>query len=299
MSIFNFVKKKVNEVPKKDNSELMAEIKSLVKNEVVIQAEKTRAVSRPDESKIGGKPFLPTDFVWPTYTCKEDGVTRPLSFLCQINLADLKNYDKDNILPEIGMLSFFYECEAFCWGFDPDDNGSARVFYFENTDGFIPHSLPSEINEDYIMPEIAISFKTRASYPKFEEFEFYSNFECNWEEYDEVLAKLGVNTEDDPEDHKLLGYADIIQNEMLTECERVSRGLYSGDPDSYRNTANDVEQSINECANDWTLLLQLYTIEKDDFEWMFGDCGMIYFYIKKEDLAARRFDKAWFALQCG
>ena len=32
---------------------------------------------------------------------------------------------------------------------------------------------------------------------------------------------------------------------------------------------------------------------------MFGDCGMLYFYIRKEDLAARRFDNVHFVLQCG
>lgn len=29
---------------------------------------------------------------------------------------------------------------------------------------------------------------------------------------------------------------------------------------------------------------------------MFGDCGHIYFYITKEDLAARRFDRVWLIL---
>ena len=32
---------------------------------------------------------------------------------------------------------------------------------------------------------------------------------------------------------------------------------------------------------------------------MFGDCGMLYFYIRKEDLAAQRFDKVHFVFQCG
>ena len=31
---------------------------------------------------------------------------------------------------------------------------------------------------------------------------------------------------------------------------------------------------------------------------MFGDCGRIYFYIRREDLLARRFDRAWLVLQC-
>jgi hypothetical protein len=51
-------------------------------------------------------------------------------------------------------------------------------------------------------------------------------------------------------------------------------------------------------AKEWTLLLQLGTIGSGDFEWMFGDCGMLYYYIKKEDLAAKKFDNIWFALQC-
>ena len=34
------------------------------------------------------------------------------------------------------------------------------------------------------------------------------------------------------------------------------------------------------------LLFQLDTVEQGNFELMFGDCGHIYFYITKEDLAA-------------
>ena len=45
-------------------------------------------------------------------------------------------------------------------------------------------------------------------------------------------------------------------------------------------------------------LLQLDTVEHGDFELMFGDCGHIYFYITREDLAARRFDRIWLILQC-
>lgn len=44
------------------------------------------------------------------------------------------------------------------------------------------------------------------------------------------------------------------------------------------------------------LLFQLDTVEQGNFELMFGDCGHIYFYITKEDLAARRFDRIWLIL---
>jgi len=42
----------------------------------------------------------------------------------------------------------------------------------------------------------------------------------------------------------------------------------------------------------------LDTVRARDFELMFGDCGSIYFYIRKEDLAARRFDRVWLIQQC-
>ena len=40
------------------------------------------------------------------------------------------------------------------------------------------------------------------------------------------------------------------------------------------------------------------TVENGDFELMFGDCGRIYFYIRREDLAQRRFDRVWLIQQC-
>ena len=32
---------------------------------------------------------------------------------------------------------------------------------------------------------------------------------------------------------------------------------------------------------------------------MLGDVGNLYFYIRKQDLAERNFDKVWLVLQCG
>lgn len=299
MSIFDFFKKKAN-APKL-NKELYSAIKALEKNEILMLAQEGTSVSDPGASKIGGKPYLPSDFVWPTYTDNDENVTRPLSFFCQINLSDIKPYDKEALLPSSGMLCFFYECESMKWGFDAEDRGAARVLYIDtaHATGLAPRDIPDDIPEEYVIPEIALQFKARSSYPKFEEFELYSDLDPDWEEYDSVLAELGVDIDSDSEEHKLLGYADIIQNEMLTEAERVSRGLYCGDAESYRNTPEDVEVEITRHATDWVLLCQLSTIANEDFEFMFGDCGMLYFYIRKDDLAAMNFDDVHFSVQCG
>ncbi|MCD2347047.1 DUF1963 domain-containing protein [Clostridium guangxiense] len=32
---------------------------------------------------------------------------------------------------------------------------------------------------------------------------------------------------------------------------------------------------------------------------MFGDCGEIYFYIRKADLKDKNFENVWLILQCG
>lgn len=289
MSIFDIFKKK------KNPAALGPIVSALAKNEIVMEVDKAAEQIAPNASKLGGMPYLPKDFVWPRFC--DEGDENPLSFLCQINLADVKKYDRDNLLPEKGLLYFFYDCEAFRWGFDPADQGSARVFFFEDTDGFVPMAWPEGIDEDYIVPEMAVRFASRQSYPKYEELEFHSSVDCEWEDYDDALEELGVDIE--TEDHKLLGYADIIQNEMLTDCERVNRGLYCGDPASYKNTSEDEEIAIGRGAKDWTLLLQLSTLDKDDWELMWGDCGMLYFYIKRQDLAQKRFENAWFSLQCG
>ena len=73
-------------------------------------------------SKFGGRPHLPAGFAWPWYhgeTLYYDGknftkvsVHRPLSFLCQIDLAEAAPLDKTGLLPKSGLLSFFYELEG-------------------------------------------------------------------------------------------------------------------------------------------------------------------------------------------
>lgn len=299
MSISDFLKNLFNKnstkcsEKRKINEELKEAIKKLSKNEIVLDFSENEV--KEYSSKIGGKPFLPKDFNWPTYKSYEDNITRPLSFFCQINLEEVSKYDLDNLLPKSGMLYFFYECESMTWGFDPKDNGAARVFYYKETEGFISIDLPDDLEN--IIPELAIIFSNRNSYPMFEEFEYYDNLECDFEDYDNSLESLGVNLNEDGI-HKLLGYANIIQNEMLSQCERVKRGLYCGDSESYGNTPQEVKEEIDKCAKEWILLFQLSTIETSDFEWMFGDSGNLYFYILKSDLENENFENIQFVVQC-
>ena len=82
-------------------------------------------------TRFGGQPDVPPDFVWPTYEGESyDHVVkdRPLTFLAQFNCAELAQFDKEHLLPDHGLLSFFYETDTQCWGYDPKDQGCARVY---------------------------------------------------------------------------------------------------------------------------------------------------------------------------
>ena len=75
-------------------------------------------------TRFGGKPDVPPDFVWPTYEGESyDHVVkdRPLTFLAQFNCEELAQFDKEHLLPDHGLLSFFYETDTQCWGYDPKD----------------------------------------------------------------------------------------------------------------------------------------------------------------------------------
>jgi hypothetical protein len=103
MGLFDFFKKKKNvkeEQVVAINEKLKEILESLARNEILIKMDELGEVVNPWSSKVGGRPFLPKSFVWPTFTYYGDGVKRPLSFICQINLEELKEYDKDNLLPK-------------------------------------------------------------------------------------------------------------------------------------------------------------------------------------------------------
>ena len=96
---------------------------------------------------------------------------------------------------------------------------------------------------------------------------------------------------------RLLGWPEILQNNMAVECELVTQGYDLGD---WRNVPDEAYRRAKQTSlNKWRLLFQLGPVASGDFELMFGDGGNLYFYISKEDLLARRFERAWLISQCG
>lgn len=248
-------------------------------------------------TRFGGEPLAPRDFQWPYFeTASFDDPSgevksRPLAFLAQFDCAELAKYDKENLLPHRGVLSFFYSVESNRWGFDPADKGCSQVYWFEERDDLVPAPFPQDLSADYRFPALKISMKKEDSYPDYDDLPS----EVDSDEYEEFFEELNADEEDSVS--KLLGWPNVIQNAMAEECELIAREFYLGG--DLREIPQEVREEASRGANDrWRLLFQLDTVEQDDFELMFGDCGRIYFWIRKEDLAARRFDRVWLVLQC-
>ena len=282
-----------------EKTALKSKLMKLAKNEIRISYIEAGEHIPACASKIGGNPAVPKDFTWPEYTGEEYGGeirSRPLSFMAQINLKDAAPHDKEGLLPKTGILSFFYDMVTMKWGFDPADKGCARVFYFPDESGLSPVSLPEGIDEEMLVPELEIDFEKHISLPYPEDF--YSD-DFDWEDYEEMCEKLGYEFDEMGDVTKLLGYPDVIQNPMEEECETVTRGYYQGGPEDVKKISQAEKDDIKNKAKEWTLLFQMGTIEAEEKEIMFGDCGHIYFWIKKSDLADRNFDNIWLILQCG
>lgn len=251
-------------------------------------------------TRFGGKPDVPEGFDWPYFEGEAYGgeiKSRPLSFLAQFDLKEIAQYDTENILPKTGVLSFFYELNTQQWGYDPDDKGCARVFWFEDKSKLHTAEFPEDLEECFRLPPLKISAKPEKSYQSGVDFMLQRENEMTerWDEFDEICEKLGV--EEDGVISKLLGWANPIQGNMTMECELISRGYYLGDGWDEVTTL-DRQEAEQWSAKDWLLLFQLDIVDDGDFELMFGDGGRIYFYIRKDDLAARIFDDVWLILQC-
>ncbi|MCR5681632.1 MAG: DUF1963 domain-containing protein [Clostridiales bacterium] len=262
-------------------------------------------------SKIGGLPDVPADFVWPTY--EEDGHSLPLCFLAQIDCRIASAADREGLLPQEGLLSFFYELDTMKWGFDPADRGSARVYWFPDLTSLCRTPPPPEFGwPDWMegpLPCLPLTFEPRPSVPCYEDFceteeerRILPQFPSGhfWEYYDEAARSLGWDEESaEAERSKLLGWPDILNNPMFVDCEAVTGGFYIGDDGWMDRLTYEEKVTMHRRAlEDWILLFQLGTLRAGDRAIYWGDAGHLFFWIRREDLARRDFSKIWMIMQC-
>jgi len=80
---------------------------------------------------------------------------------------------------------------------------------------------------------------------------------------------------------------------MELQCQLVSSGIYVGNAEGYQDPR---VPGLRAGAAEWKLLLQLDTDE--DIGWMWGDVGMLYFWVREADARRSDFSKVWMVFQC-
>lgn len=233
-------------------------------------------------SKLGGLPDLPAGVAWPA---TPQG--RPLNFLAQVNLAEVTGFDVDKLLPDKGLLYFFYDAEEQVWG-DIDQAGGWKVIYDQGGEELAPRSAPGTLQ---VFPEYSLKPFLEVTLPASDAPGMPS---LSWGESDRYLdlqEKVALLYGDENEPiHRLLGNPDDIQGDMRVEAELHSRGL---------EWTLEASAAAEEAAKDWVLLFQVDSDEQaDDQGMMWGDAGRVYFLIKQDDLRSLNFDRVWVIMQC-
>ena len=249
----------------------------------------------PGASKLGGAPDLPADFVWPV------GPEGSLSFVAQINLQDARSQDPTALLPESGLLSFFYQ-DRF--------NSPAPVKLWTLWDWHVafvdddPAALqrltpPGDLTEVHMVykpcplgfePDITIPDPFSLPANQHLGLDYEALKEAGRDDLIDRYCSLTDSLLDSAPNgiiHRMLGYPDLIQSYILTEVE-----------DFARNRTDLVEHYAPQLDADleWILLLQIDSEYQADMMW--GDVGRLYFFISAQDLAARHFDHVICTMQC-
>lgn len=117
-------------------------------------------------SKWWGDPDMPEDMAYPMVK-GEDGEEYPLTFVCQIDCADIAAIDPDSGLPADGMLYFFAALDEYL-GYDvPIHNGqgkwpkgAVKVKYARNInpETFESYIMVDEDDQPSTMPALKMDF---------------------------------------------------------------------------------------------------------------------------------------------
>jgi uncharacterized protein YwqG len=234
----------------------------------------------PSGSHFGGCPGLPPDVAWPTLNGKR------LGFLARLSLPELHRVRQLPWLPETGALIFFYDVEGQPWGYDAEHRGGAAVLYVSTLPSVAPHEAK---------PEGAVAFR-HVEFRKIESLPSWERRPIQALGLSDMESDVYSNLEDvpfrDEPRHQIDGYPRPVQcDTMELGCERIFRGVERED-----ESVDEILRAQEAAAREWRLLLQMDS--DDELGVMWGDAGMLYFWVREAEARAGRFENVWVILQC-
>ncbi|HEU4770352.1 MAG TPA: YwqG family protein [Pyrinomonadaceae bacterium] len=241
------------------------------------------ASGTPSRSHLGGNTNLPAAVTWPEWN------GRRLDLLARISMPELQQTHRIDWLPQEGALLFFFDTDEQPWGFDPNDRGGSAVLHVPDLETPISDSSAG-IGGENSFPHRSLILRGVDTFPSTDRPELKA---LSDEEKEAYWSFLDTAFEELPK-HQLGGFPYPIQSDdMELQCQLVTHGLYLGDSTGYDDPR---AKRLGIAAKDWRLLLQLDTDVDADMMW--GDSGTLYFWVRQEDAAARRFQNVWTILQC-
>ena len=234
--------------------------------------------NKPDHvlsSRFGGQGYWTKGLEYPV---NKNG--DPLSFLAQINFAELPEND---LYPHEGLLQFFIDNESMGKNYDIVEANDKRVIenkhlyhiVFQETMTDEPIGMPSSIEEALPLGgEYSLGFKVKKDPLDFSDYRWLRKISVDDELSDYIEERLCESSTSTGS--KMGGYAFFTQ----------------GDPRMHFDIAK------KELNHDWLLLLQIDTSDKEDVHIMWGDGGVGNFFIREDHLANRDFSKVWFTWDC-
>lgn len=251
------------------------------------------------ESKLGGIPYMPTDFEYPT---GKSGIFkgRPLRLLAQLNFENLPHIEN---FPEKGILQFFCsdDEEDSAYGLDFDDSTSQngfRVLYHENIIAdesrlMSKERLPVFADNSGIFPfkgEFLLEADAAEMCPISASDYHFEN--AVLEQWSKVTGKK----------YNSSGEADGLDYAKLWEklydvraCEHTCIGGY---PFFTQTDSRDCSDKMRTYS---VMLFQCSSSYEDNSEdeIMWGDMGVANFFITEDDLKNLDFSKVAYNWDCG
>lgn len=208
------------------------------------------------KSKIGGRPDVPLSFSWPYWR------DIPMSFLAQINLSELPMQSVNEKYPREGMLYFFYVYNDEIWYEDPefdfDQYKNGKVVYHPTTSRLQRVTAPNELSGVQIFECCSVNFN----------------------------IELTIPDSDYLQDNKIILDKEILElywSKFSPKfLDKHSLGI------GYRFLGHIDTLQFGSYPLDETLLFQCDSNSDIGMEWDLS--GLLYFFIKKEDLINLKFD---------
>jgi uncharacterized protein YwqG len=238
-------------------------------------------------TKIGGQPLADKNFEWPKWNGQS------LAFIMQIKLSEITLLSNLQQFPQEGLLYVFYDKEQSTCGDSYKDRGSWKIIFCPEHDDLNLVPYPQDIEDEYKYTEKKLGQTLIKTYPSEDEIimkhltqEQRLHFTRDLRDWcNDLVDSLLDSAYGDSPLHQIGGIALPVQTfDMERDCQLAFF--------KKRQTKENLEKD----SKDWILLLQIGS--DDDVGMMWGDGGMLYFWIRKDDLAQLNFENVWMILEC-